>query len=284
MLSVIIPAYNRAELLTRALTSLSAQACRDFEVIVCDDGSVEPLKPVADRFRATYIRIENSGGPARPRNRAIAASQGGWLAFLDSDDWWTPEKVGVTLQAIRNNPECEVFYHRLRIEGGGRRRRWWRRATTGSPVNGEPLAHLLTRGNCIPNSSVVISRKAYDRTGLIDEGRDIAAIEDFDYWLRLAESGSRFHFINRVLGVCWHGSDGISADPIGYTKKVRLAFERHTPKLEPRYAAASRAQLNYELAHLYMLGGRASEARKLLRDARGLSGRTLARYWKLTVA
>lgn len=289
MLSIIVPAYNRHDMLARALRSLTAQTSRDFEIVICDDGSTEPLRPVIRIFEdilpITYLRIDNSGGPARPRNRAIAAARGDWFAFLDSDDWWMPGKVRTVQRAIQRRPDCDVFYHRLRIAGEGRGRlAWWRR-TIGGPLQEDPLTHLLTRGNCIPNSSVVLSRRAYERVGLIDEGRDIAAIEDFDYWLRLAESGARFHFIDRTLGYCWQGADGISADPLRYAAKVQIAFRRHMPALEARdERRAARAQLRYELAHLHLLGNQPREARRLLRDTHNLSGRTWRRLLKIAIA
>ena len=95
--TVIIPTYNRAELLRRALESVHSQTYRDFEVIVCDDGSTDHTRDVANSFAGrmhmSYLRDENWGGPARPRNRGIQEASGEWLCFLDADDWWYPEKL-----------------------------------------------------------------------------------------------------------------------------------------------------------------------------------------------
>src|SRR6266545_511842 len=95
--SVVIPTYNRAEKLRRALESLLHQSYGDFEVLVCDDGSTDGTREVvsayAGELQISYLWEENWGGPARPRNRGIAAAQGKWVCFLDADDWWHPDKL-----------------------------------------------------------------------------------------------------------------------------------------------------------------------------------------------
>ena len=95
--SVIIPTYNRSADLRRALESIAAQTQPPYEVIVCDDGSEEDIRAVVDEFNSrlniSYIRITKSGGPGRPRNIAVAAATGSWISFLDSDDWWFPERL-----------------------------------------------------------------------------------------------------------------------------------------------------------------------------------------------
>src|SRR5262249_210129 len=98
--SVIIPAFNRAELLREALESVFQQECRDFEVIVVDDGSTEDLSAVARAFRGrgTFFRQDNAG-PGAARNHGARAATGEYLAFLDSDDVWFP-------WTLRTQREC----------------------------------------------------------------------------------------------------------------------------------------------------------------------------------
>jgi glycosyltransferase involved in cell wall biosynthesis len=93
--SVIIPTYNRAALVAEAVASVLAQTWRDFEVLVVDDGSTDhtatALAPFAGQVRV--VRRPSRGGVSAARNRGIAAARGQWLAFLDSDDLWLPEKL-----------------------------------------------------------------------------------------------------------------------------------------------------------------------------------------------
>src|SRR5580704_15275668 len=99
--SVIIPTYNRAELLRQALESVFRQEFTDFEVFVVDDGSTEDLSPVVEEYRnrATFLRQQNAG-PSAARNLAIGKAQGDCVAFLDSDDLWFPWTLDVYRQAI----------------------------------------------------------------------------------------------------------------------------------------------------------------------------------------
>src|SRR5680860_1084245 len=104
--SVIIPTYNRAKDIDQCLSSLLAQTYKNFEVIVCDDGSTDNTKDIVesykDRLNIRYDWSENWGGPARPRNRGIKLSQADWICFLDSDDWWCPNKLEECVKYLDN--------------------------------------------------------------------------------------------------------------------------------------------------------------------------------------
>ena len=97
LVSVVIPVFNRAWQLQRALSSLQDQTYKNFEVIVSDDGSTEDIAAVVEEFRGTLniclLKAENFGGPARPRNLGIQNAKGNWIAFLDCDDYWYKNKL-----------------------------------------------------------------------------------------------------------------------------------------------------------------------------------------------
>ena len=99
MFSVIIPCYNSSEHIARCLDSLVSQTYQKFEVIICDDGSLDKTIDIVNEY-IPYLEIsllsqENSGGPASPRNMAVQSARYDYLAFLDSDDWWHPDKLEV---------------------------------------------------------------------------------------------------------------------------------------------------------------------------------------------
>jgi glycosyltransferase involved in cell wall biosynthesis len=105
LISVIIPVFNREEFLAEAIQSALAQRNANVEILVVDDGSTDGTAHVAEQFRdlIQYFYQENAGPPAA-RNRGIAAARGDWLAFLDSDDLWPPDRMQVLLQAVSSNP------------------------------------------------------------------------------------------------------------------------------------------------------------------------------------
>jgi glycosyltransferase involved in cell wall biosynthesis len=286
MLSIIIPAYNRPLELKRALDSLVSQTYQDFEVVVCDDGSEDDIKSVVRRFNdnldVTYIRIENSGGPARPRNTAIAASKYEWISFLDSDDWWMPNRMEAVVKAIEKNPGYGVFYHKLQI-AAVRNTPWWTSRIIGSKIGRDHFVHLMTRGNCLTNSSVVVARNWFDKIGPLNESKEYASVEDCDYWLRLARQGAQFYFIDECLGFYWLGLDGISSDPGKFVGKNQMLYQSHMRFLGRAHRSAAESQLCYRLATIHLTGSNCSEAYRLLRKATNLAsyGLRLRRILKL---
>src|SRR5262249_10113627 len=109
--SIIVPTYNRADLLRLALDSLARQTDRDFETIIVDDGSTEDIAPVAEHHsvRPSVFRQSRSG-PAAARNRGVAEAAAELIAFLDSDDEWLPSKLQRYLDAMRAKPDVAIWY------------------------------------------------------------------------------------------------------------------------------------------------------------------------------
>lgn len=271
-ITVIIPVYNRKRELERALRALAGQTLSAFEVVVCDDGSTEDLRDTVAAFEGAlslrYVRIDNSGGPARPRNVAIGLARGEWIAFLDSDDWWDADRLEQVSRELGD--DVDFVYHRLRVvTEPGLSRTAERRKTIGEPLRGDPLGHMLVRGNPIPNSAAVVRRSLLQRIGGICEDRAIVA-EDFDAWLRLAETGARIRFLDKVLGAYWVGEDGISAFSRRQIDGQATLFARHVGFLGPDARPAAEACHHYAIgSQLLQLGGARDEAyAHLLRAAR----------------
>lgn len=210
--SVIVPTYNRAGEIGRCLESLVRQSITDFEVIVCDDGSTDGTREVVaayrERLTLKYHWAENFGGPARPRNTGLELAQSAYVAFLDSDDWWAPEKLERSLQRL--DAGADIVYHDLCRVSSLRQRIHWRRVRSRrlvSPV----FDDLLQGGNALPNSSVVVRRELLLRAGGFSEDRSLIAWEDYDAWLRLARLTETFERISTPLGYYWEGSNNISS-------------------------------------------------------------------------
>ncbi|GAB6111210.1 glycosyltransferase family 2 protein [Desulfomicrobium salsuginis] len=117
-LTVVIPTFNRSQELIRSLDSLVAQSNPNFEVIVCDDGSTEDIASAINGFNTRLclrlLRIDNSGGPARPRNFATKSATTRWISFLDSDDWWFPSRIARLRAALSD--DSDIVYHPLVVE------------------------------------------------------------------------------------------------------------------------------------------------------------------------
>src|SRR5262245_42395210 len=106
LISVVIPAFNSAATLPRALASVFAQTCTQYEVIVVDDGSTEDLVAALQPYRARINLVRQSNaGAAAARNTGVRHARGKWLAFLDADDFWHRRKLELQLQACEARPD-----------------------------------------------------------------------------------------------------------------------------------------------------------------------------------
>ena len=179
-ISVIIPTWNRADRLANALQSAFAQSLPPAEVIVVDDGSTDDTRElVRSRFRdARYIYQQNKG-VSSARNTGIAAASGDWIALLDSDDHWQPDKLEQQCEHLRTWPDYKIC-HSDEI--------WVRNGTRVNPMkkHAKQGGHIFR--HCLPlcvisPSAVLIHRDLFTAVGLFDER--LPACEDYDLWLRI---------------------------------------------------------------------------------------------------
>jgi len=248
-LSVVIPVFNRPKDLERALNSLLNQSEKNFEVIVVDDGSTEDIKCVTEKYiknlNLKFIRIDNSGGPARPRNVGIRASQADWISLLDSDDWWTQTRISEVLMTINKNKNYDIFYHQLKVVSDDRYIKWWSNRILGYKLSMNAFVDLMTMGNALPNSAVVIRKSLFSQFGYINEYSEFSSVEDFDYWLMLAHYKCKFYFIRKNLGYYWLSSTGISANPLRTIQCNKLILEKYINHLSEDIRLAAKSKFDY---------------------------------------
>jgi len=194
-ISVIIPTYNRAEMLGRAINSVLSQTCQDFELLVVDDGSTDNTLELTKAYgkSITYIRQENRGAAAA-RNTGIRAAQADFLVFLDSDDWFMKDKLELQLAAMLDNPLSLVSHTQ---------EKWLRR---GKHLN-QKKRHRKESGNlfsrclelCVVGMSTIMARRQlFEEVGLFDES--FPCCEDYELWLRVAVSHP-FSLLDKPLTV-----------------------------------------------------------------------------------
>ena len=181
MVSVVIPVYNRRELVCRAIRSVQAQTFRDRELLLVDDGSDDGTR---DRVRCEFgdtLRLlaqsENTGVSAA-RNAGIRQARGEWLAFLDSDDEWLPCKLERQVDALRGSGLRICHTDEIWIRNGVRVNPHKHHRKSG----GDIFLGALQLCNMSP-SSILIHREVFDRVGLFDE--TLPACEDYDLFLRI---------------------------------------------------------------------------------------------------
>ena len=185
--SVIVPTYNRASFLKKALESLAQQTFKDFEIIVIDDGSNDEtpdiiktyLPKINPRSLISIVSKENHG-VSWARNQGILKSQASWIAFLDSDDAWIPRKLEVQMKYLERNPDIKICQtEEIWIRNGRRVNPMKKHAKLGGNIFERCLELCV-----VSPSATVVSRKLLDEVGLFDES--LPACEDYDLWLRIS--------------------------------------------------------------------------------------------------
>jgi glycosyltransferase involved in cell wall biosynthesis len=182
--SVIIPTWNRAATVVAAVASALAQTHAPLEVLVCDDGSGDDserrIRALPDP-RVRWLAGARGGRPAIPRNRGIAAARGEWLAFLDSDDEWLPDKLGRQLAAVRASGRRASSTNAWRVSPGADRRE-----PMQSDADGVRTLTDLLHGNGVICSSALTHRSLLAVAEGFPEAAILKALEDYALWLRVA--------------------------------------------------------------------------------------------------
>jgi glycosyltransferase involved in cell wall biosynthesis len=201
--SVIITTYNDTEYLKEAIESVLSQTYKDYEIIVVDDGSTVDPKPFLEDYRPfiTYIRKKN-GGVSSARNAGIKASHGKYLAFLDSDDLWLPEKLELQIIHFIKFPKIGLVYtDACSFDGRGilRESKFHNNTIYDGPYDGMVFERLFSY-NFVPFSSIVVRRCCLEKDKVVgfDEIRRDVIQDDFDFLLRLARYYP-FGYVDRVL-------------------------------------------------------------------------------------
>ena len=179
-ISVIIPTYNRKKTLARAIQSVMNQSLSPFEILIIDDGSNDGTEEwVKENFQNIKYIYQNNHGVSSARNIGIENAYGDWVAFLDSDDEWLPNKLYEQVKAIDSNPEMKFFHtNEIWIRNGLRVNQMKKHKKYGGYIFEKCLD--ICR---VSPSSVLIQKELFDNIGMFDES--LRVCEDYDLWLRI---------------------------------------------------------------------------------------------------
>ena len=187
--SVIIPTYNRSDLVGRSVRSVLDQSYQDFEVIIVDDGSNDNTEEVIEKFqkqdaRIKYIRHATNKGSAAARNTGIKTATGNYIAFQDSDDTWEPVKLEKQIQVFQNAPaEVGVVYTDMWRVNSGKRK--YIPSPVIRPEDGLVYRHALKRVMGIGIGTAMIKRECFNQAGMFDER--LHRFIDLELFIRLSK-------------------------------------------------------------------------------------------------
>jgi glycosyltransferase involved in cell wall biosynthesis len=248
IVSVIVPTCDRPDLLDRSISSILAQTFEDYEVIVVDDGTHRVVPDTMfDDPRVRVVPCDGALGPGPARNRGIDAARGEYVAFLDDDDLWLPDKLTASVQALREHPEAGVVFHKTGRPGGDVA------VGNGQLVHAQPAQMFATRQT--PHVDSVMIRRA-----LFDEVRfseDLPAAAEVDLFLRLAKISP---FVE--LDATYALFDPSPEAPSRVSVEARIAARRQLMAEHPDIFSSREARAfgMMRLGHLYRRTGQRGQA------------------------
>jgi len=227
--TVVMPAYNAEDVVGEAIESVLGQTHTDWQLVVVDDGSTDRTPELVRAYadpRVRLLGIEHSGLPAVARNRGLAASESPFVAFLDADDVWRPEKLARQLALIASRPEVGLVHTGFEVLSGGVLEPAPPPYEGASPA---PQFERLALLNFIANSSVLLRRELLERQGSFDEDPRFRGTEDYELWIRLSRD-TTFDYVDEPLLVYRRSSSGL-----GQSEQMELGRVFVMEKMERLY-------------------------------------------------
>ena len=198
--SIIMPTYNQAEFVTKAIKSIIDQKFDDWELIIINnfssDGTLDKIKEFND-LRIQVYNYKNNGIIAAARNLGINKAKGKYLAFLDSDDYWTPYKLSECKRFLEEN-NYDIVCHGeewITLNGKSIRRMFY------GPDKAAETFSLIFNRNALSTSAVFLKKNIIEDVRGFNTDPKYKMVEDYDLWIRLSVRNFKFGFIKKILGV-----------------------------------------------------------------------------------
>lgn len=225
LVSIIIPTYNRSNLLLKAIESVLEQTYSNFELLIVDDNSkdntFEVIKNINDN-RLKYIKLETNMGGSFARNKGIKESTGDFIAFLDSDDKWTNSKLEKQMNIFKDNKEVGVVYSGIIINSENNARD----KVIFTPKEQGDILHQLLKSNCVGTTSAVIVKSELIKKEMGFDA-SLPSCQDWDLWIRLAKI-TKYGFVNEPMVEYFeHNGDRITTNYSAVAKGHEIIYHKY---------------------------------------------------------
>jgi glycosyltransferase involved in cell wall biosynthesis len=212
LVSVVMPTFKQQNFIKKAIQSVIMQTYKNWELIIIDNNKDNNTSEIVKSFKLNNVKIfkiKNKGCIAKSRNFGIKKSKGDWIAFLDSDDYWSHQKLELSIK-YANLSKANLIYHSLYSYNNSTNKK---KVLEDKNINiKKPILNsLLKKGNLIANSSVLVKKKILEQIDLISEDNNKITWEDFDTWLRIAKVTDKFVQVPKTLGYCYTGQGTASS-------------------------------------------------------------------------
>jgi glycosyltransferase involved in cell wall biosynthesis len=232
VISVVLPTWNCAEMLREAIASVVRQSWNSWELIVINNSSTDHTKEVIASFKDNRIKVidfNNNGIIAAARNQGIEHASGEFIAFLDSDDFWFPDKLQTCVDRMRQ-AEADVVCHgerHFRDGGDGKRVEW---DVCYGQKQAITFKSLLYIGNFLSTSALLVRSDLIKKLGGFATEPGIVTAEDYDLWLKLMAEGCKVEILPQILGAYRIHPASASSSQCRHLRAVRSVVVRHHRK------------------------------------------------------
>ncbi len=228
--TVVIAAYNAAEFLGRCLDSLQNQTFRDFDVVVVDDGSTDATALIAEQSAGVQVIRQNNSGPGAARAEGCRHRDSEYLAFIDADDTWMPDRLSRLVDAADSDRETAFFTsNAVVVDHLGNDVGYFYSAELQFPPR-ERQREEIAQHNFV-FTSCLVRRTAYEAVGGFSPDRGIVGVEDYDLWLRLIAGGEFGGCIDEPLCCYYLRPDSLSRqDPFVNDRARLVVLSRRLPE------------------------------------------------------
>jgi len=271
--SIILPTYQRIHFLPRAIESVRAQTFPEWELLIVDNGSTDGTEALVQQFQERDGRIrslkEERKGASHARNSGLQEARGEFIAFLDDDDEWLPEKLSRQIHFFESHADIELLYTQSYMKDA-------RGILIGQKPSGKPALSFmeLLEGDSIPLLTVLLRRRCLEKVGGFDA--TLKTAQDYDLWLRIAKEFP-IGFLPEPLAIYHRHGANMSTQPLRRYQATIAIFNKlfkggddpsHREKIGSRLIL-----LHYLLAREYLFRNKLSEARDQLKSMRNLMQR-----------
>ena len=194
--SIVVPCFNVQDTLKETIESILKQDFNNYEIVAVDDGSFDKTSQILNNYKIkNNIRVitQSNKGLGAARNTGIKASDGIYICLLDADDLWVANKLTKVYEIIKNKKYSLISNDEIIL---GNKYLFYLR-------NNPPrsLSNLLISGNTLSPSAITIKKEIFDKVGLFKEGKQFLGVEDWDFWIRLIDSGEKIKHLPEPLGI-----------------------------------------------------------------------------------
>ena len=224
LVSIVIPTYNHAPMLQRALATVVEQTYQNWNAIVVNNFSTDNTLEVVAAFndpRIQCVNFRNNGVIGASRNEGIALATGKYVAFLDSDDTWFPTKLEQCVEILETGSDlvCHAEYW---IDESGKSR-----LVAYGPSEAATHHNLIYKGNRISTSATVVRTALLKEVHGFDVAPELISTEDYDLWIRLAAKSDKFAFLSEPLGEYHRHDNNVSANIEKHLAAELALLEKH---------------------------------------------------------